>query len=901
MPRVLVTDPFPAPPASIASDLLVIAPHSGVGRVLGLPTRNLQSIAKDALKRNGFGIATPIKAAEVLRCAVSEVLPHEDASAIARHHREIIGAMLRSGIDVEKLSVVGSDRARRAAQIAGRYVELLKRDRLVESEAALDTAAKLNIIRPEKVLIYGYFRARQLPARPEEIEFIDQVAADGSIFYLPLSDAPVFASNREWADLLLSRGWQIENSKSVDPQTNTQRVAAAFASRDKTEFKPVDIEATAYSDLENEVRGTLAQVKAAALSGIKPNSIAIICRNLDLYAKPLIATAREYGVPIDIDCEVPIADTPLGEFVSLVFDVLERRDPDELISGAKTGREGFQYEPTIRLMLHRFGPGLNESQRATAYTKLPNSADAWRAIAADTVEQLETSAELDALKWTGWLKKLFFDWQLRGPDKLASSAADLTAFDRFFDSLEQLSRERGPAPISIAGFAADVADVLANIKTPVHTEHGGVRVLLPNVVVGSEFERLFIVGMAEGILPTPSSDSNVIDFFEVEELRDDGIHFENALEVPRWEALTFYFTLLACRGPIVFSYPQFAGDSEQIASAYFARTGITTPTSPSKNFVSSAEEYRQAYLLQAGKNGDKIIDFARHQFDVESYRESDSPPDKYDGVIDIPIKRTSWSASSLAKIGSCPFRWFASDLLWLKRPAEAETELAPNARGTLLHKTLEIAARTALDSADARAAMLDTLGSAFAEAETLFEPLTVIANWRLIRSEHLQRLERAIAADEFMDSGAVIVATEKEFAAEFCGLTIKGTIDRIDRQADGRLAAIDYKHGSYIGKIKDESGYLKLEVQLPVYTTVALPTLFPDDAHAGGSFYHLSEPKITRGKEVDLENIISRIKTMLEQGNFAVDPDVRHDACEYCEFDIVCRVGPRVALKRDRQ
>ena len=35
--------------------------------------------------------------------------------------------------------------------------------------------------------------------------------------------------------------------------------------------------------------------------------------------------------------------------------------------------------------------------------------------------------------------------------------------------------------------------------------------------------------------------------------------------------------------------------------------------------------------------------------------------------------------------------------------------------------------------------------------------------------------------------------------------------------------------------------------------------------------------------------------------HFAVDPDVRHDACEYCEFDVVCRVGPRVELKRDRQ
>ena len=66
-----------------------------------------------------------------------------------------------------------------------------------------------------------------------------------------------------------------------------------------------------------------------------------------------------------------------------------------------------------------------------------------------------------------------------------------------------------------------------------------------------------------------------------------------------------------------------------------------------------------------------------------------------------------------------------------KGPAEAETELVPNARGTLLHKTLEIAARASLDSANTRSAMLESLEAAFAEVETLFEPLAIVANWRL--------------------------------------------------------------------------------------------------------------------------------------------------------------------------
>jgi ATP-dependent helicase/DNAse subunit B len=196
--------------------------------------------------------------------------------------------------------------------------------------------------------------------------------------------------------------------------------------------------------------------------------------------------------------------------------------------------------------------------------------------------------------------------------------------------------------------------------------------------------------------------------------------------------------------------------------------------------------------------------------------------------------------------------------------------------------------------------MLELLEDAFAEAEAMYEPLALVANWRLRRSEEIQKLRRAISSDEFIDNGAVVVAAECAFEAELCGLTIKGTIDRIDRLADGTLLAVDYKHSGYVARIKDENGYLKLEIQLPIYSGVALPKMFPDDHCAGGRFLHLAEPKHTRSREVDLNHVLEGIKSLLEQGRFAVDPDVKGEACEYCEFDVVCRVGPRLALKGDR-
>ena len=230
MSRILITDAFPSRPAEILPDVLVLTPHARVARAIGAPSRNLQTCAKEALKKSGFGIATPTMAALALKRSAGEVVAGADAAETARHYREIVGATLRSCGDVRKLESVGSGRAKTLARIVRRYVELLERERLVDSEAALATAVKLGIIEPRKVLIYGYFRARQLPARPEEIEYIDKFAADGSVFYLPCPEGALFRVNREWRDRLLRSGWEIaEPAQSNNVKTTGQMLAARFA------------------------------------------------------------------------------------------------------------------------------------------------------------------------------------------------------------------------------------------------------------------------------------------------------------------------------------------------------------------------------------------------------------------------------------------------------------------------------------------------------------------------------------------------------------------------------------------------------------------------------------------------------------------------------------------------
>src|SRR5512144_680759 len=99
MPRLLITDLLIRPPAEIAEGCIVIAPDPSPFRANAVQAMTLYQAAKESLKFKGFGIASPIKSAESLRSAVHRVMPNEDAGAAARHYRETIAGVLRSGID----------------------------------------------------------------------------------------------------------------------------------------------------------------------------------------------------------------------------------------------------------------------------------------------------------------------------------------------------------------------------------------------------------------------------------------------------------------------------------------------------------------------------------------------------------------------------------------------------------------------------------------------------------------------------------------------------------------------------------------------------------------------------------------------------------------------------------
>jgi RecB family exonuclease len=132
------------------------------------------------------------------------------------------------------------------------------------------------------------------------------------------------------------------------------------------------------------------------------------------------------------------------------------------------------------------------------------------------------------------------------------------------------------------------------------------------------------------------------------------------------------------------------------------------------------------------------------------------------------------------------------------------------------------------------------------------------------------------------------VETEGSFSGEWRGFRVKGRVDRMDRTPEG-LVFVDYK---------TTGSAPKPDLQLPIYREAAAPELFPGERVRDAYYYSLTKAERIRGKQLsvdELDNIAEEVRVNLEEGY--LPPDRLQRVCAFCEFDLVCRRGPRLGRK----
>ncbi|CAN5559025.1 hypothetical protein BH10ACI3_BH10ACI3_10160 [soil metagenome] len=879
MPRIIRTEPFPQKPDAIAEDALLITPHRAAAEALGRPYRTLPSLARQVLRTRGIAVAPAVVARHSLKMAIFRAYPDADTSSTAMRISEILRTVLRTGIDIEQLIEQNSPRVRQLGIVAKAYSQEIAREKFIDHEERLWAASQI-ATEPQKLVIYGHHRARK-----EEVHFINSIAGEDSIYYLPCHDAGIFTVNREWADWLIARGWQVEDSEKKQPETVGEFLAASFVG---TPSHNAMSSAAAYPNIEAEVRGVLSQAKLMVAGGTDPYEIAIVCRDQDLYAPMIASVANEYGMPVRLSHEVQLGNTLFGGFIRQLLDAVE---------------SDLGYEATARLLMHPFGPGMPDGAWTSARVRRASDREAWTALEMD-LTSLSWPEQQPFENWVTTINAVFAGFDLR--NKTAASARELIAFEKFKASLYELGALEKGREMTFAEFSATVLEILAEEKVPFATSAVGIPLFEPNTILGASFDHLFVIGMAEGVFPKPASENPVIDFYERKLLVKYGIDFEEAADVARWESLSFYLTLLAGKRSVVFSYPATVDNGERLANVFFDRLGIK-PVKASRDaaVVSSVEERRTVLLRGSELFDDPTVANARRNFGIELRRENSPNYDEFDGVIGVRFAPADhyWSASQITTIGQCGFRWFAQRILKLDAVDEIELGMDFSKRGTFYHRVLEIAVRRAQGEADVRAATLRYLDEAFAEAEKDPEvDIPTLQNWELQRDEHITALRKAVESAEFISEGARVVGLEQRFKETWMGFPFSGYIDRVDDTSAG-LIAIDYKTTSKAPNgAKDEDGKLTVDVQIPLYSNVGLRKLYPDGELGNSNYYSLTKGEILREEKADdlekLERLMERIEGNLAVGNFAVDPDVNFGACSYCDFDQVCRKGPRLERKK---
>ena len=346
------------------SDYQIATPSRPAARALQVQPQNLNRFARKALELRGKTIAPKLIAQRLFHQVVKDVAQSVDSLGTARAWLPGVRALLKSCSNLEGVTASSSQTAQ-LFEVAKVYQMALGKRGLIDG-ADLYWHAANSPMSPQKVLIYGYVQPR-----PDELAWINALAAEDSVLFLPLADSPLFADSQVAVDGLVAQGWQVVGEEvgarsqgfggdenivvtaaqtpgilaigeslsqifcGASDQTSDGETRSQGSSRDGggaakagqtsgtsrngiSPTAPPPAIAYAYSTLEAEVRGTLAQVKTLLNNGTPARDIAIIARDEVAYGPKLIAIAWEYGVPLRALYQTPLLTTRLGAWLALL-------------------------------------------------------------------------------------------------------------------------------------------------------------------------------------------------------------------------------------------------------------------------------------------------------------------------------------------------------------------------------------------------------------------------------------------------------------------------------------------------------------------------------------------------------------------------------------------------------
>jgi ATP-dependent helicase/DNAse subunit B len=838
---------------------LVLTPTRAIARSFKVPDLTLESVAETIVKKKGLKIASALLTRRLLQKAIKEILKVKDVAGITALWTPVIQEFLSGSNDLFVLQKHPHIRVSNLARVAIFYREQLISKYYIDRSELFWQATKY-CQEKKSCLFYGYFTPNT-----EQVAFINALAGDCSLFVLPCAESAIFTENQDRINWLKSQEWQtIQNSRSRDQ--NIKKSSAILH---------------CYSNKETEIRGVLTQIKLLLTQNVYPSQIVIVAKDEHLYGDTLIDIAWEYNLPIRAFYAVSFLTTRLGAWLELLLEIIVSVNYSEKLL----------FETVIKFLSHPLAKQIDNKTWQQARINYPQTIESWQAIKIDlTILQLPKKANGDL--WLELFQSILETFTV--PQKVKLQTQEILAYYQFQEALQELllTSER---IITRKEIIKEIQELIANLNIPIQAGRGGVELHSPLSLFGSQYQYVFVLGMAENIFPVAVSDDLVLGYSDRKQLEPEGVKINTINKITQKEVLSFQFLLQIPTKKIIFSYPQIIEKQACYPSPYLASLNLQ-PTEIENNYLASIEEARQLYLIRDNQQknnlerSDSLLNYIYQKWQIEQERKKQIGSE-YSGLIKIPLdyQKLTFSASQLTQIGQCPFKWFAARLLRLKEIAETKLVLENNIKGSLYHQCLEICLAKIESASDIEKLTLQQLQQALQTAEANSQ-IANIPSWSKQKQELLNLLSINLSNPDFLTSDSTVIELEKEFTTQWHGLTVTGKIDRLDRTSTG-IKVIDYKTSSSLPLgIQDEFNQANIDLQIPLYID-AMTREYPE-TNIDAVYYSLSkcQPlKRTKTNSEDLAKFAQQVKQHLTKGNYPIAPDFQFKACHYCQFDLVCR------------
>ena len=492
----------------------------------------------------------------------------------------------------------------------------------------------------------------------------------------------------------------------------------------------------------------------------------------------------------------------------------------------------------------------------------------------------------------------------------------------------------------------------------------GVYVGPPRGIVGTRYDTVFAVGMSEGQFP-PTHRMSVVD----ELLQDStAARMQQALE--RYE----FLGAVASSSRIILSYPAAGVDRRgsyasrwllEAANLLHQRTTGSRERLNSDNLTSGAAEkpwlsvipsreagFRQMAASAAGESPQPVAPLDKRDYNLmhllralsrtlsdhaawvgeprlaRAVRGRNARLGRYltewDGNVGSGFARVEGvgsgdsgiSPSALEMWATCPYKFFLKRMLGLSAPPTGEeaAELSPLDRGSLVHRILE---RAVLSGVETEERIRELADEAFSEAEQQGMAAYPLL-WEMEKAGIREGLSAFFAADsEWLGDALTQSLAEMPFdgvdveVADLGVIRFRGKIDRLDVVGD-EVRVRDFKSGSPRRYTSGERAQASFTVgngralQLPVYAAAARE-MFPGAGISASYCFPLSDTPTREARrytdaegESGFHDTLRKIIGTARQGVFPATPDDVEDysACRMCEFDRLCPTRRRQTWER---